>query len=171
MLPRRECHEACSEMPRLTFRHRGYTQHSRRTDAPQCTPPIRTVTVGAGISPAQPPSFGEGGSRTITAGSDFHRPRSTRLPLCHAGRVAARGVRGARTGRGPSPVPLIGVVAISECGRSRARAAPPPRGGRPPRETPPSRQQNYRHQRWPRARWSRARSRRPPESRPPGRRR
>ena len=58
-----------------------------------CTPPIRTLTVGAGISPAQPPSFCEGGSRTITAGSDFHRPRSTRVPLCHRPARRARRIR------------------------------------------------------------------------------
>ena len=58
-----------------------------------CTPPIRTITVGAGISPAQPPSFCEGGSRTITAGSDFHRPRSTHLTLCHRPARNARRIR------------------------------------------------------------------------------
>ena len=72
-----------------------------------CTPPIRTVTVGAGISPAQPPSFGEGGSRTITAGSDFHRPRSTRQPLCHVHPSRATRARRTRAGRGLGLVPLI----------------------------------------------------------------
>ena len=47
-------------------------------------PPIRTFTVGAGVPPAQPAApprrVGATGSRTITAGSDFHRPRSTLLP-------------------------------------------------------------------------------------------
>src|SRR5690606_14220032 len=45
-------------------------------------PPIRTFTVGPGVSPG-PPSvvphrLPTAGSRTVTAGSDFHRPRSTR---------------------------------------------------------------------------------------------
>ena len=47
------------------------------------SPPIRTLTVGAGLPPAQPVTSprrgGVAGSRTITAGSDFHRPRSTLL--------------------------------------------------------------------------------------------
>ena len=35
-----------------------------------------TITVGPGVPPGQPSPCGSG-SRTITAGSDFHRPRST----------------------------------------------------------------------------------------------
>ena len=90
-------------MPRLTFRHRGYTQHSRRTDAPQCTPPIRTFTVGTGIPPAQPP-------RSMRAGRGLSPPVRTftdpGVLACHCAtrsRGAARGVRCARTGRGSAP--------------------------------------------------------------------
>ena len=59
-------------------------------------PPLRTFTVGAGIPPAQPPhpsasgGCGASGSRTVTAGSDFHRPRSTLLTA----RVQRRSLHG-----------------------------------------------------------------------------
>ena len=49
----------------------------------------------------------EGGSRTITAGSDFHRPRSTRQPLCHVHPSRATRARRTRAGRGLGLVPLI----------------------------------------------------------------
>ena len=49
-------------------------------------PPIRTLTVGPGVPPGQPcPStwwWSGPGSRTVTAGSEFHRPRSTRARFC-----------------------------------------------------------------------------------------
>ena len=41
-------------------------------------PPIRTLTVGPGISPEVNRPLAAVGSRTVTAGSDFHRPRSAR---------------------------------------------------------------------------------------------
>src|ERR1700723_2949462 len=51
-------------------------------------PPIRTLTVGTGVSPVQP-AAGAAGSRTITAGSEFHRPRST---LTSANQCATRDI-------------------------------------------------------------------------------
>jgi hypothetical protein len=60
-------------------------------------PPIRTLTVGLGISPSQPQAC-TFGSWTITTGSDSHRPRSTLT-------VYQRGVSGSysRTSRGVTP--------------------------------------------------------------------
>jgi len=79
---------------RLAPRHSGTDNSShvraetvRVIPRPGCPvhPPIRTFTVGAGIPPAQPIAptrrAGTTGSRTITAGSDFHRPRSTLLAV------------------------------------------------------------------------------------------
>src|SRR5690606_28829579 len=44
-------------------------------------PPIRTLTVGPGVPPGQPDALTlarrTAGSRTVTAGSELHRPRST----------------------------------------------------------------------------------------------
>src|SRR5580692_546119 len=54
-------------------------------DHPCALPPIRTLTVGPGVPPGQP-AADAAGSRTITAGSEFHRPRSTlvlRELVCH----------------------------------------------------------------------------------------
>ncbi len=112
-----------------------------------CTPPIRTFTVGAGISPAQPSSFCEGGSRTITAGSDFHRPRSTRVPLCHRTGAPreAYPLEKKRGGRmGPRPIRPYR-CALSAYARWRVRAAPRPRGGRLPRGTPRNPRRSCRH--------------------------
>src|SRR5690606_29212525 len=67
--------------------HRSPSRPARRTpgdgsDASATerrAPTIRTFTVGTGIPPVQPrPATRAGlGSRTVTAGSDLHRPRST----------------------------------------------------------------------------------------------
>ena len=61
-------------------------------------PPIRTLTVGPGIPPDRPLSTIERSSRTITAGSDFHRPRST----CFVTHTTTRGCRGYSRGSGAS---------------------------------------------------------------------
>src|SRR5690606_24355932 len=59
---------------RTTSRRRAPTGRS----TPHVLPPIRTVTVGPGVPPGQPALLTEGrGSRTVTAGSELHRPRST----------------------------------------------------------------------------------------------
>ena len=138
-----------------------------------CTPPIRTLTVGAGISPAQPPSFCEDGSRTITAGSDFHRPRSTRVPLCHRRARHARRIRyerkraavtGSRSGRPKA-------CAISASVRWRVRAAPPPHDERLQRGRPRNLRRSCRRRPRPRARWSHARCRHQPGSTPAAQRR
>src|SRR5581483_6977634 len=83
---------------------RGETAGSGRAAVRACTsrrsrvlPPIRTFTVGSGIPPDPPSGSARPvgrvrcprGSRTITAGSELHRPRSTLLlsnpRVCHAG--------------------------------------------------------------------------------------
>ena len=134
-----------------------------------CTPPIRTLTVGAGISPAQPSSFCEGGSRTITAGSDFHRPRSTRVPLCHRPARCARRIRYERT-RQPDGISSRSgrrnKCAISVNVRWRVRAAPPPHDGRLQRGRPQNQRRSCRRRPRPRARWSHARYRHRPGSTP-----
>ena len=50
--------------------------HDQPRPAARVLPPIRTLTVGPGIPPGQPAAVAAG-SRTVTAGSEFHRPRST----------------------------------------------------------------------------------------------
>src|SRR6202012_4951335 len=50
--------------------------HGRRRPAARVLPPIRTLTVGPGVSPGQPAAVAAG-DRTVTAGWGFHRPRST----------------------------------------------------------------------------------------------
>src|ERR1700723_897155 len=50
--------------------------HGRHQPTARVLPPIRTLTVGTGVSPVQP-AAGAASSRTITAGSELHRPRST----------------------------------------------------------------------------------------------
>ena len=134
-----------------------------------CTPPIRTLTVGAGISPAQPPSFCEGGSRTITAGSDFHRPRSTRVPLCHRPARCARCIRYERTRR-PDGIPSRSgrrnKCAISVNVRWRVRAAPQPHDERLPHGRLRNPRRSCRRRPRPRARWSRGKCRHRPGSTP-----
>src|SRR5699024_6536562 len=74
---------------RCTGLHSLPQVHTRGRDGARCEPslgargsrrrvlpPIRTLTVGPGVSPDQPTTE-VAGSRTVTAGSDFHRPRST----------------------------------------------------------------------------------------------
>src|SRR5262249_61134019 len=53
---------------------------ARNATARRVLPPIRAFTVGSGIPPDQPAGhLAWRGSRTVTAGSEFHRPRSTLL--------------------------------------------------------------------------------------------
>ena len=63
----------------LDVRRRQQAADGRR--APGVLPPIRTFTVGPGVPPGQPAGpplrASRTGSRTVTAGSEFHRPRST----------------------------------------------------------------------------------------------
>lgn len=136
-----------------------------------CTPPIRTLTVGAGISPAQPPSFCEGGSRTITAGSDFHRPRSTRVPLCHRRARDARRIRHERKSRPSGRLSRSAAQrrdVISGCERWRVRAAPQPLDERLPRGRPRNQRRSCRRRPRPRARSSRGKCRHRPGSIPAG---
>src|SRR5487761_1061832 len=72
--------------------------HGRRRAAARGLPPIRTLTVGPGVPPGQPAAVAAG-SRTITAGSEFHRPRST---LTSANQCATRDIPD-RTPRGGRP--------------------------------------------------------------------
>ncbi len=62
--------------------------HARHRPAARVLPPIRTLTVGPGVPPGQPAAVAAG-SRTITAGSEFHRPRST---LTSANQCATRDI-------------------------------------------------------------------------------
>ena len=62
--------------------------HGRRRPAARVLPPIRTLTVGPGVPPGQPAAVAAG-SRTVTAGSEFHRPRST---LASANQCATRDI-------------------------------------------------------------------------------
>src|SRR5215468_7771392 len=58
-------------------RHRGPAL-ARSATPRRVLPPIRAFTVGPGIPPGQPARrLAWSGSRTVTAGSEFHRPRST----------------------------------------------------------------------------------------------
>jgi hypothetical protein len=51
---------------------------ARNATPSRVLPPIRAFTVGPGIPPGQPARHQAWrGSRTVTAGSEFHRPRST----------------------------------------------------------------------------------------------
>src|SRR5690606_12762339 len=64
------------EAPPARTTSRRHTSTGRAT--PHVLPPIRTFTVGPGVPPGQPALLAEGrGSRTVTAGSELHRPRST----------------------------------------------------------------------------------------------
>jgi hypothetical protein len=55
---------------------RGHARNGRHASGHSFSP-IRTVTVGTGVSPVQPPDA-SGGSRAITAGEELHlAPRTT----------------------------------------------------------------------------------------------
>lgn len=104
------------------------------------------ITVGPGIPPAQPLSASaDRGSRTITAGSDFHRPRSTyllhSLPTPPRGRCSPPLFPDARVNENegdPLPTRHIGPeVAISRpISFEFVRPAGSGRGGRMPTAPP-----------------------------------
>src|SRR5690606_8386690 len=92
----------------LTLRGDGLDAVASPTRGSFVLPPIRTFTVGPGVPPGQPLARTvTSGSRTVTAGSDFHRPRSTIYSLSSmppwTSRVTLLG-RGVRhvVGAGPS---------------------------------------------------------------------
>ena len=106
---------------------------------------IRTLTVGPGVPPGQPataPWSGAAvGSRTVTAGADFHRPQSTRALsgqcLLARPRVPQRpsrsAVRSPTCAHGPGTCPARGVlIALLERsingGFDRTLQQPEPRG-------------------------------------------
>ncbi|CAI7977680.1 hypothetical protein FRAHR75_380041 [Frankia sp. Hr75.2] len=72
--------------------------HVAGTAVPRARPPIRTFTVGPGIPPGQPAATRADGSRTVTAGSEFHRPRSARAVV--STRLSLTYGRRERSGRG-----------------------------------------------------------------------
>ena len=84
--------------------------------------PIRTFTVGPGVPPGQPATGCAAGSRTVTAGSELHRPQSTRAWSTRPVQFATAGTRAGRDpGHGRGVGSLAGRAASPAPGSARRR--------------------------------------------------